>query len=158
MAGPWELNDRATIPPREDAATVALAAPAPAPQPAEVDSASAPAVLPRGEAAPFEASRARGVAAYRNGDLDGAIAALDQAIQLNPNYAAAYIDRGIVFYRLRKLDRAFADLEKAKRLDRAGHSKPELESIRKPRSPQTGTDAGLSQLFQRASGKQASRT
>ncbi|HEY4986872.1 MAG TPA: DnaJ domain-containing protein [Bradyrhizobium sp.] len=171
LAGPWELSDRATIPPQQETATVALAAAAPAsatfpvtattvtaPPPADAEGTSTPAVTPRSEAATSEASRARGIAAYRNGDLDGAIAALDQAIQLNPNYAAAYIDRGIVFYRLRKLDRAFADIEKAKRIDRAGHNKSESDTIGKPRSPQAGTDSGLSQVVQRMPGKQASRT
>jgi curved DNA-binding protein CbpA len=160
LAGPWDLNDRATIPAQPETATVALATSAPAAvrQQADADSTSTPAVTPRSEADPSEASRAKGIAAYRNGDLDGAIAALDQAIQLNPNYAAAYIDRGIVFYRLRKLDRAFADIEKAKRIDRAGHSKSETDAVRKPRSPQAGADSGLSLLFQRMPGKQAART
>jgi curved DNA-binding protein CbpA len=160
LAGPWELNDRATIPPKPETATVALATTAPAAvrQQADAESTSTPTVAPRSEADSSEASRARGIAAYRNGDLDGAIAALDQAIQLNPNYAAAYIDRGIVFYRLRKLDRAFADIEKAKRIDRAGHSKSESDAIRKPRPPQAGTDSGLSQLLPGMPDKQALRT
>ena len=163
LAGPWDLNDRATIPPKEETATAALAAlaavaPAAGQQQADADSASTPAIVPRSEGAPFEASRAKGIAAYRNGDLDGAIAALDQAIQLNPNYAAAYIDRGIVFYRMRKLDRAFADIEKAKRIDRAGHNRSESEVQRKPRSPQAGSESGVSQVFQqRTPGRQVSR-
>jgi curved DNA-binding protein CbpA len=158
LAGPWDLNDRATIPPRDDNATVGLAATVPAPgqQPADADSTPTPATVPGSEAAPSEASRARGVAAYRNGDLDGAIAALDQAIALNPNYAAAYIDRGIVFYRMRKLDRAFADIEKAKRIDRAGHNRSESDALRKQRPPQT--ESGLSQVSQqRTPGRQAPR-
>jgi len=160
LAGPWELNDRATIPPKEENATVALAATVPAAgqQQADADSTATSAVPAPSETAPSEASRARGIAAYRNGDLDGAIAALDQAIQLNPNYAAAYIDRGIVFYRMRKLDRAFADIEKAKRIDRAGHNRSESDALRKPRSPQAGTESGLAQVFQpRTPGRQAPR-
>ena len=165
LAGPWELSDRATIPPREESATIGLAtiglaAPAPAAgqQQADADGTATSAATPGSEAAPSEASRARGIAAYRNGDLDGAIAALDQAIALNPNYAAAYIDRGIVFYRMRKLDRAFADVEKAKRIDRAGHNRSEADGLRKPRSPQSGTESGLAQVSQpRAPGRQAPR-
>lgn len=160
LAGPWELNDRATIPPREENVTVALAATAPATaqQQADADSTATSVVAPASETAPSEASRARGIAAYRNGDLDGAIAALDQAIALNPNYAAAYIDRGIVFYRMRKLDRAFADIEKAKRIDRAGHNRSEADALRKPRSPQAGAESSVSQVFQpRTSGRQAPR-
>jgi curved DNA-binding protein CbpA len=160
LAGPWDLNDRATIPPREETTTAVLAATVPATgqQQADTDSTSTPAIVPRSDAAPSEASRARGIAAYRNGDLDGAIAALDQAIALNPNYAAAYIDRGIVFYRMRKLDRAFADIEKAKRIDRAGHNRSESDALRKPRSPQAGTEPGLSQAVQaRTPARQAPR-
>src|SRR6516164_7495515 len=41
------------------------------------------------------AYREHGIAAYRNGDLNGAIADFDQAIQLDPKFAAAYIDRSI---------------------------------------------------------------
>jgi curved DNA-binding protein CbpA len=68
--------------------------------------------------------RERGITAYRNGDLNAAIADFDQAIQLDPKFSAAYIDRGIVFYRLRKFDRAFADISRAKRLERANRGSP----------------------------------
>jgi curved DNA-binding protein CbpA len=167
MAGPWELSDRATIPPKEDRTSVALDTAAPAEaapmeaaaeQQASAEKIPLPAAAPSRETEPFEMSRARGIAAYHNGDLDGALAELDQAIQLNPNYKAAYIDRGIVLYRMRKLDRAFADIAKAKRIDRAGHAKPESVVVRKMRSPQGGGDAGMSQLFQpRMPGRQESR-
>ncbi len=66
---------------------------------------------------------ARGVSAYRNGDLNGAMADLDQAIQLDPQFSPSYIDRGIVFYRMRKFDRAFADIARAKRIEKQGHPK-----------------------------------
>ena len=66
---------------------------------------------------------ARGVSAYRNGDLNGAIADLDQAIQLDPQFTPSYIDRGIVFYRMRKFDRAFSDIARAKRIEKQGHPK-----------------------------------
>ena len=67
--------------------------------------------------------RARGISAYRNGDLNGAIADLDQAIQLDPNFSASYIDRGIVFYRMGQFDRAFADIARAKRIEKESHAK-----------------------------------
>jgi tetratricopeptide (TPR) repeat protein len=68
--------------------------------------------------------RSRGIWAYRNGDLDGAIIDLDQAIQLNPKSSASYIDRGIVYYRMRKYDRAFADLARAKQIEKGRSSRP----------------------------------
>jgi curved DNA-binding protein CbpA len=77
---------------------------------------------------------ARGVSAYRNGDLNGAIADLDQAIQLDPQFSPSYIDRGIVFYRMRKLDRAFADIARAKRIEKQGHPKSVAAITAKPRS------------------------
>jgi curved DNA-binding protein CbpA len=164
LAGPWDLNDRATIASQEQPASATVAANrapyvAIAQLPDEAESAPPLDPALRSDAAPFEALRAKGIAAYRKGDLDGAIAALDEAILLNPSYTAAYIDRGIVFYRMRKLDRALADIEKAKRIDRAGHSRPDTDSIRRPRLSQGGADSGLSQLSQqRMPGKQAART
>src|SRR6516162_3004498 len=84
------------------------------------------------------AYREHGIAAYRNGDLNGAIADFDQAIQLDPKFAAAYIDRSIVFYRLRKFSRAFADIAHAKRIDKASRAKSHLSQTeaKKPRSSQ----------------------
>ncbi len=80
--------------------------------------------------------RARGISAYRNGNLNGAIADLDQAIQLDPNFSASYIDRGIVFYRLRKFDRAFADIERAKQIEKESRPKSMPTMARKQRSDQ----------------------
>ena len=45
-----------------------------------------------------------------------AIADFDQAIRLDRNFAEAYIDRGIALYRLHEVDRAFADITRAKRI------------------------------------------
>ena len=56
-----------------------------------------------------------------------------QAIKLNPKFNA--VDRCIILYRMRKFDRAFADIERAKRIDRAGHGKPQSVAVKKPRSP-----------------------
>lgn len=67
---------------------------------------------------------AKGVVAYRKGDLDAALADLSRAIELNPTFMLAYINRGIVLYRMGKLDLALADVAHAKRIDRAGHGGP----------------------------------
>jgi hypothetical protein len=87
----------------------------------------APSALPApsGLDAPRDAAfyREEGRRAYRAGDFDLAVADFDLAIELDPGFEAAYIDRSIVLYRLGEVERAFADLEKAKRIadaDRAG--------------------------------------
>jgi tetratricopeptide (TPR) repeat protein len=170
LAERWALNDPAAAPndqaapaAKDESATVSPEATAPgsvataegsvAPQ------ATAEAATPAAAAGPghdpSEASRERGIAAYRNGDLDGAIAEFDLAIQLNPKFKAAYIDRGIILYRMRKFDRAFADIEKAKRIDRAGHGKPESVAVKKPRS-QAGTENGASQMLQQRTDSRSS--
>jgi curved DNA-binding protein CbpA len=82
--------------------------------------------------------RARGISAYRNGDLNRAIADLDQAIQLDPNFSASYIDRSIVLYRLRQFDRAFADIARAKRLEKESRAKSVPATVRKPHLDQSG--------------------
>jgi tetratricopeptide (TPR) repeat protein len=97
--------------------------------------------------------RERGISAYRNGDLNGAITDFDQAIQLDPKFSAAYIDRGIVYYRMRKFDRAFADISRAKRLERANRAGPATGTpssivAKKPR-PQPGIALGMMPTFQR---------
>jgi hypothetical protein len=67
---------------------------------------------------------AKGIIAYRKGDLDAALADLSRAIELNPTFMLAYINRGIVRYRMGKLDLALADVARAKRIDRTGHGRP----------------------------------
>ena len=65
----------------------------------------------------------RGIFAYRDGDLYLAIADFDFAIELDPSFTDAYIDRGIVFYRLQKFDHAFADVARAKRIESSKRTK-----------------------------------
>jgi DnaJ domain/TPR repeat len=122
-----------TFPADTGAALAAVVGPAPA--------------LPLNDAKSY---RARGIFAYRNGDLNGAIADFDQAIQLDPKFAAAYIDRGIVFYRLRKFERAFADISQAKRLEKDNRNAraPVPALLRKPRPP-GGIELGAMSIVQR---------
>ena len=80
--------------------------------------------------------RARGMSAYHHGDVHGAIADLDQALQRDPRFLPAYIDRGTILYRIRKIGRAFADIAPAKRIEEAGSP----ETSRRPRSASRGPD------------------
>lgn len=57
---------------------------------------------------------ARGISAYRGGNLYLALAAFNLAIQLDPDFSDAYINRGIVLHRIGDLERAFADVAQAK--------------------------------------------
>ncbi len=78
------------------------------------------------DAADAKALRARGMSAYRQGDLHGAIADLDQALQHDPRFLPAYIDRGTILYRMRKIGRAFADLAPSKRTGKLDRPKAPL--------------------------------
>ena len=61
--------------------------------------------------------RHRGQVAYRIGDLALALVDFDMAIDLDPDFSDAYIDRAIVFRRMGNLKHAFADIAEAKRID-----------------------------------------
>jgi curved DNA-binding protein CbpA len=60
--------------------------------------------------------RVQGIRAYRSGDLYIALVDFDLAIQLDPGFSEAYIDRAIVFYRMGDQKRAFADIAQARRI------------------------------------------
>jgi Flp pilus assembly protein TadD len=76
--------------------------------------------------------REQGIFAYRDGDLYRALADFDLAIERDPRFAGAYVNRGIIWYRMHEFERAFADLAQAKRLKNAG--KPRI-SAAPPRKP-----------------------
>ncbi len=50
---------------------------------------------------------------FKQRDFDGAIELADEAIQLNPNYAAAYNSRGGFYYFLKQYERAIQDFDKS---------------------------------------------
>jgi serine protease Do len=54
---------------------------------------------------------------YSRGDVNGAMRSLNQALKLNPNYAAAYSMRGILNYIARDQDAALNDFNKALKLN-----------------------------------------
>jgi curved DNA-binding protein CbpA len=66
----------------------------------------------------------RGIFAYHDGDLPRALANFDLAIHLDPGFADAYVDRGIVLYRMQQFDRAFADIAQANRIRSADRTRP----------------------------------
>ncbi|MCP4619328.1 MAG: DnaJ domain-containing protein [Bradyrhizobium sp.] len=96
-----------------------------------------PVLAPSPVPAPADARtlRERGIYAYRVGDLNGALAHFNRAIAQDPGFAAAYIDRGIVFYRMRNFDRAFADMAQAKRLTRTAKPNSVAHLPDKPPAP-----------------------
>jgi hypothetical protein len=61
--------------------------------------------------------RERAITAYRNGDLALALVDFDLAIRLDPNFEDAYIDRGIILYRMRERNLAFDDVAQAMHIE-----------------------------------------
>jgi lipoprotein NlpI len=85
------------------------------PAPATGTNADSPATNPA--ASPADPLVQQGVASGIKGDLNGAIAAFNQAIKVDPNYAPAYDKRGFAFSLENKLDDAISDYDQAIQLD-----------------------------------------
>lgn len=117
---PTEERELAVVKEFDTTSAVAAAANAVNPPLAVITLPAPPSVL---SAANAKTLRERGMFAYRGGDLSGALAHFNLAIAQDPGFAAAYIDRGIVFYRMRNFERAFADMAQAKRLGRTSKDK-----------------------------------
>jgi curved DNA-binding protein CbpA len=139
-------------PEKSGAASVPANVIAPVAPPAQTVGEAAPqaAAGPPLEIAPGDAKvfRERGIFAYRSGDLHGAVAEFDRAIQLDPKFSAAYVDRGIALYRMQKFERAFADIAHAKRIERTRRGKAAQSDARKKAAA-----LGLPPFFQRRTAK-----
>jgi curved DNA-binding protein CbpA len=70
-----------------------------------------------------------GFPACGNSDLKFRFADLDDALQSDAKALPAYVDPGVIFYR--KSDAAFPDIAGAKRIEKAGRSKPVPAMFRK---------------------------
>ncbi len=53
----------------------------------------------------------RGLAYYKEGEYDLAIADSNEALVISPNYAPAYNSRGLAYYRKGEIDKTIADME-----------------------------------------------
>jgi curved DNA-binding protein CbpA len=58
--------------------------------------------------------RERDIFEDRGGDRDSALTGFDLLLRGDPRFAAAYLDRAILFYRTHKFSHAFADMNRAK--------------------------------------------
>jgi Flp pilus assembly protein TadD len=99
------------------------------------DSAAAPNVVAPTSTGAVAASRPpldakvyreRAITAYRNGDVALALVDFDLAIRLDPNFEDAYIDRGIILYRLRERNLAFDDVTQAMHIENSHRTTPPL--------------------------------
>jgi curved DNA-binding protein CbpA len=89
---------------------------------------------------------ARDVFASGNGEPAGASAEPGQATDPDPAASAADVDRGNVFYRSRRIDRAFADISRARKIEKASHSRYASTMAGKPRLNQAALPPSLTPL------------
>jgi DnaJ domain len=92
---------------------------------------------------------APGVLASRNGDASDASAELDPAIDLDLAASPADMDQGIVFYHLRRFERVFADLARARRIQKESHSRPVSTMAGRPRLNQAAIVSSATPLPRR---------
>jgi hypothetical protein len=101
---------------------------------------------PAGEAA---ARLSDGLALAWRGDLDGAIAAFDQAIGLKPKFAFAYLNRGLAYQREGNAARAAADLDLAiKYAPYAARGYYNRSVLRREQGNRRGADADANRAVQ----------
>ena len=70
-------------------------------------------------------------------------------IQRDPKFSSAYVDRGTVFYRMRRFDRAFADVASAKRIDKANRAVMDALARKQPLRPLRLDPPKLTRVSQR---------
>jgi hypothetical protein len=136
IAGETNVPDAAMPPTHAESAPPANAGPAPG--------------LAAGEAGLL---RARVVSTDGSGDPSGPIAGPDQSLQLDPKLLPAYADRGIIFYRPREFDGAFADVTPAKRIGKASRPKSPPAMTRQPRSDHAAIAPAVVPLPRPANGR-----
>ena len=88
-------------------------------------------------------SPVRRISTERDSDLDNRIASLDQAFQPDPRRLPSYVDRGIIFYRLQSVGRAFADIARPKRTEKPGRVKSETAISARQRADQAAVAASM---------------
>lgn len=90
-----------------------------------------------------------GLALAWRGDLDGAIAAFDQAIALKPRFAFAYLNRGLAYQRQGETARAAADLDLAiKYAPYAARGYYNRSVLRREQGNRRGADADANRAVQ----------
>jgi Tfp pilus assembly protein PilF len=107
------MPDAGALTPPETVAPVVTVPKAAVLTPPAADTSSPPVTDSGGAMAYFN----QAVTYYEAGDYDQTIAALTDAIRLNPNYVAAYVNRGIVYTIKEDYDRAITDHNEAIRLN-----------------------------------------
>jgi DnaJ domain len=133
---------------KSESASISAKAVAPSAAMPELNTGGVP-VVNAGLTPDSNSLRAHSVFASRNGDPSDAPAELEQAIDLDPASSSAYMDRSIVFYRLRKFDRAFADIARARRIQKASHSRSASILAGKPRLNQAAIAPSVTPLPRR---------
>jgi curved DNA-binding protein CbpA len=78
-------------------------------------------------------SRARSAFAHRNGNPNGAVADRNQASLLDPKITAARNDRSSMFHRLRRFERAFADIAPKNQVEKPVRAKSASATAAAPR-------------------------
>ena len=148
-----DAADKGALSAKPEIASIPRAATAPSAAMPQIRTESLPPAAggPAPDLAAIEARslRARGMSALRNGDLNGAIADLNQALQLDPGFLPAYIDRGTILYRMRRIGRAFADIAPAKPIEKSDRSKSPPAMAGKPGPDQAAITGSVTPLPQR---------